>query len=73
LNFEDKNLRKAAIKWWLEHSPDPVPVTNQHAVDIANYHGVNIPKEIEIEYKKTGYEITNITTKEKALKLDEVW
>jgi hypothetical protein len=69
LNFEDINLRRTAIKWWKTCSPDPIPETNQHAVDIANYHGVDIPKEIEIEYTGIGYEIINLTVKEKALKL----
>jgi hypothetical protein len=73
LNFEDKIMKKTAIQWWKENSPDPVPATNQHAVDIANYHGVDIPKEIEIEHTQIGYRIINITTKEKALSLSEVW
>jgi hypothetical protein len=73
LNFEDKKLRKAAAQWWKVRSPDPVPATNQHAVDIANYHGVDIGKEIEIEYTGTSYTVNITTIKEKALRLDETW
>ncbi|MDR1267936.1 MAG: hypothetical protein LBK82_00280 [Planctomycetaceae bacterium] len=73
LNFEDKNLKNSSVRWWKTCSPDPVPATNQHAVDIANYHGVDIPNEIEVEYTATGYEIINVTVKEKASKLEQLW
>ncbi|MDR0704304.1 MAG: hypothetical protein LBF88_04875 [Planctomycetaceae bacterium] len=73
LNFEDKKLRKAAEAWWRRYSPDPVPETNLQAIDVANYHGIDIAEEITVEYKGTHYEIIDIAVEEKAKKLDEIW
>jgi hypothetical protein len=73
LNFEDAKLKKRAAHWWKIHSYDPIPETNQHAVDIMNYHGVDILAAIEIEYTGTGYEVANVTIKENAKRLEEIW
>jgi hypothetical protein len=61
LNFETKGNTG---EWWDRRSPDPCPVSNQHAVDIANYHGIAETKKITIEYhfenhsyKIIGYEL----------------
>jgi hypothetical protein len=73
LNFEDKKARKAAESWWRKYSPDPVPQTNLQAIDVANYHGIDIAEEITVEFKGTHYEIIDIEVEEKAKKLSEIW
>jgi hypothetical protein len=74
LNFEgDEKARKAAEKWWRKYSSDPVPQTNLQAIDVANYHGIDIAEAITVEFKGTHYEIIDVTAGEKAKKLDEIW
>jgi hypothetical protein len=73
LNFEHEQLKKVAAKWWKARSPDPLPKTNQHAVDIANYHGVAISTQLEVNYDETGYKIKEVTTGEKPAGISEIW
>jgi hypothetical protein len=62
-----------AVCWWRDHSPDPIPEMNQDAIDIANYHGVDIQKQLEVSYNGMGYNIIGTITGEKAKKLSEIW
>ena len=73
LDFESKEMKKAAARWWADHSPDPLPTTNQFAIDIANYHGVDSAKQLEVTYSGTHYSIIGTTINEKALTLTETW
>ena len=70
LNFEHEKMKRKSAAWWRLRSPDPVPKTNQHAVDIANYHGVAITKRITVNrrYEITGYELGEIPPG-----IDEIW
>lgn len=40
---------KRAAEWWAERSNDPFPASSQHAVDIANAHGVAITEAITVK------------------------
>ncbi|MDR1383608.1 MAG: hypothetical protein LBJ67_07160 [Planctomycetaceae bacterium] len=72
LNFEEKGN---TADWWEYCSCDPRPVTNQHAVDIANYHGLAVIKRITVEYStvKHNYRIVNREIGTMPLKLSEIW
>jgi hypothetical protein len=48
LNFETKGNTG---EYWEKRSLDPRPVSNQHAVDIANYQGITKTKKITVEYR----------------------
>jgi hypothetical protein len=58
LNFESKC--GVAKGWWVDRSPDPLPATNQQAIDVANYHGVDMAQWIEVAYDGVGYRMINI-------------
>jgi hypothetical protein len=72
LNFENKLMKAAARCWWEDRSPDPLPETNQHAVDIANYHGVDMPRWIEVAYNGMGYNIVDMGLKKTAISKEEI-
>lgn len=65
LNFENTFDRMSAAEWWSERSNDPVPKTNQHAVDSANYHALALTLEIAVEYYHFGYRFDHYTLSEK--------
>jgi hypothetical protein len=72
LNFETQGN---TASWWKSRSPDPRPATNQHAVDIANYHGVAATKRITVEYlsKTHSYKIVKHELGEMPLGINEIW
>jgi DNA repair protein RadD len=60
----DGYARQKAISWWRRRSPDPVPQTAQHAVDIANCGGIALTTRITVrsiagdDFERiVGYEI----------------
>jgi DNA repair protein RadD len=63
----DGFARHKAEAWWRQRSPDPVPSTAQHAVDIANNGGLALTKAIVLrrvegeKYERIiGYEIDEL-------------
>ncbi|MDR2754650.1 MAG: hypothetical protein LBC20_02995 [Planctomycetaceae bacterium] len=73
LNFEHPVLRKHAEFCWRRWSCDAVPQTNEHAADIANYHGLAIMDKITVEYGEYGYKISNHRIGEEPIGIDEIW
>jgi DNA repair protein RadD len=60
----DGYARQKAVAWWKRRSPDPVPLTAQQAVDIANCGGVALTTAITVrsisgdEFERIiGYEV----------------
>jgi hypothetical protein len=73
LNFETKYDSPQAAMWWQDRSPDPVPKTNQHAVDSANYHALAITQTITVEYSRLGYRIKDYAIGELPADVGEIW
>jgi DNA repair protein RadD len=44
----DGYARQTAVNWWKQRSPDPVPKSAEHAVEIAEGGGLAFPKKITV-------------------------
>jgi hypothetical protein len=72
LNFET-NKNKKVLEWWKHRSPDPIPITNQQAVDIANYHGIDTARRITVWYTGTNYCVDVTILSETSIKINKIW
>lgn len=50
LDFESQSMSHIARQWWERNAVTPYPDSNQHAVDIMNYHGVGIVEYITVSH-----------------------